>query len=154
MRNALIALMLLAAAASPTAFAAKGPSLAISEITRQQAEIRSDVMAGTGRYRDMPEATKQELLSRQTRVLGLVSGKTSAAELDEADRLAVFNDLEWIEAAINDESGNELICKREKRLGTNRAERVCKTARQIEAEKEYARLNKNSGCAAGVCGNP
>lgn len=152
MRKSLLALV--AILACSVAVASQKSTLAISAITSQQSEIRAGVQAGTGRYKGLSAKTKAELLSRQSEVLALVNGKQSAAELNEADRLTVFNHLEWIEAAINDESGDELVCTRTKKLGTNRAERVCKTARQIEEEKEYARMNMNSGCAGGVCGNP
>lgn len=128
--------------------------LAISAITSQQAEIRSGVQAGTGRYKDMPAKTKSELLSRQSEVLAIVEGRTSADDLSENERVTVFNHLEWIEAAINDAHAERLVCTREKTLGSNRTQRVCKTVRQVEEEKEYARRNMDSGCIAGVCGNP
>ena len=147
-------LILIALLVTPVAMAGRERTLAVSAITSQQAEIRSGVQAGNGRYRDMPATIRNELLKRQDQVLTALEGKVSSAELDEEDRLLVFNNLEWIEAAINREEGDEMVCKREKKLGSNRAERICKTARQIEEEKEYARMNMNSGCAGGVCGNP
>lgn len=145
----LIALMAFSAAA-----ANQNKPLAIAAITSQQAEIRSGVQAGTGRYKDMPSKTKSELLTRQAEVLEIVDGKQSAEELNEEERLLVFNNLEWIEAAINDAEAERMVCTREKTLGSNRSQRVCKTMRQLEQEREYARMNMNSGCAAGVCGNP
>lgn len=147
-------LISLALAAFSVAAANQNRPLAIAAITSQQAEIRSGVQAGTGRYKDMPQKTKDELLSRQAEVLAIVDGKTSAEELDENERLLVFNNLEWIEAAINNAEDERMICTREKTLGSNRAQRICKTARQLEEEREYARMNKNMGCAAGICGNP
>lgn len=150
----LLALMLIVLSASPVALANQNRPLAISAITSQQAEIRSGVQAGTGRYKDMPAKTKTELLSRQSEVLAIVDGKTSAEDLSDDERLTVFNHLEWIEAAINKAQDERMVCTREKTLGSNRAQRVCKTQRQIDEEKEYARMNMNSGCIAGVCGSP
>lgn len=146
-------LFLIAISFSLVAAADRGKPLALAAITSQQAEIRAGLQAGTGRYKDMPGKTKEELLSRQAQVLRLIDGKTSANELDDAERIEVFNNLEWIEAALNNAQGDRMVCTREKVLGSNRTQRVCKTMRQIEAEREFARKNIDSrGCAAGVCG--
>ena len=53
--------------------------------------------------------------------------------------MAAFNTLEWIEAAINDSDDDRLVCRRERRIGSNRMTRVCKTVAQIEFERERAR---------------
>jgi hypothetical protein len=150
MRTLLLFLIFLSAF---SAGAADRKPLAIAAITSQQAEIRAGVQAGTGLYKDMPTRTKEEILSRQSELLAVVDGKTSADELSEEERLQVFNNLEWIEAAINNAEDERMVCTREKPLGSNRAQRVCKTTAQIEAEREFARKNINSGCAGGVCGN-
>lgn len=146
-------LLFLVALSAFSAGAADRKPLAIAAITSQQAEIRAGVQAGTGRYKNMPTSTKKELLSRQSEVLTVVDGKTSADELSEEERLQVFNNLEWIEAAINNAESERMVCTREKPLGSNRVQRVCKTMAQIEAEREFARRNINSGCAGGICGN-
>lgn len=145
-------LLLLAALSAFSVAAADRKPLALAAISSQQAEIRAGVQAGTGLYKDMPTRTKEELLSRQSEVLGVIDGKTSADELSEEDRLAVFNDLEWIEAAINNAESDRMVCSREKTLGSNRMQRVCKTMAQIEAEREFVRRNKAAGCGAAVCG--
>jgi hypothetical protein len=147
-------LLLLIASAAFSAAAADRKPLAIAAITSQQAEIRAGVQAGTGRYKDMPARTKEELLSRQSELLAVVDGKRSSDDLSEKERLQVFNNLEWIEAAINNAEDERMVCNREKTLGSNRAQKVCKTVAQIREEKEEARRNLNSGCAGGVCGNP
>lgn len=121
------------------AAANRNKPLAIAAITSQQAEIRAGVQAGTGRYKEMSGKTKEELLSRQADVLAIVDGKASADELSEEERLQVFNHLEWIEAAINNAEDERMVCSRQKTLGSNRTQRVCKTMRQIEAEREHAR---------------
>lgn len=144
-------LLLIVSLAIPASAKDSG-SLSVAAITAQQVEIRAGVEAGTGRYKDMPTRTKQELLSRQTDVLAAVDGKATVDELSESQRLQVFNDLEWIEAAINNAESDRMVCTREKTLGSNRKQRVCKTVRQMEAEREHARNNISRGCgAAGLC---
>jgi flagellar motility protein MotE (MotC chaperone) len=128
--------------------------LAIAAITSQQAEIRSEVMAGTGRYKDMPASTRDELLSRQSALLRMLDGKVSSNDLSEDEAFQAFNTLEWIEATINNTEDERMVCNREKTLGSNRLTRVCKTVAQIKAEKAAARLNFDRGCSNAVCIDP
>lgn len=128
-----------------------GKPLAIAAITAQQAQIRSDVLAGEGRYRDMPTRTRNELLDRQTRLLRMLDGKISSDDLSQDQRMEAFNTLEWIEAAINNAEDERMICKREKTLGSNMDKRVCKTVAQRREEQEAARRSIDRGCAGGVC---
>jgi hypothetical protein len=108
-------------------------------IRTQQAEIRAGVAARTGRYQDMPESTRDQLLTKQAQVLNTIDQKSSGAELTEEQRLEVFNALEWIEAAINKDDDDRMVCERRKTLGSNRKERVCKTVAQMREERERAR---------------
>ena len=145
-------IFLMLAVLSTAAMTSDRKPLAIAAITAQQEQIRSDVQAGTGRYKDMPTETRNELLSRQTALFAMLRGKRSADDLTSTERMEAFNTLEWIEAAINDAEDDRMVCVREKTLGSNRLQRVCKTSAQMRAEREYARMNLSRGCAAGVCG--
>jgi hypothetical protein len=128
----------LSALAIPSAFAAdRLPEF--EAIRTQQAEIRTGVAARTGRYKDMPESTRGQLLSKQAQVLQAIDNKSSAAELTQDQAIEVFNALEWIEAAINQADDDRLVCERRKTLGSNRKERVCKTVAQMREERERAR---------------
>jgi hypothetical protein len=113
--------------------------LQLNQIRSQQQEIRSDVIAGNGRYKDMPANTKTELLSRQDQLLKMIGDKQDPNELTKDQRLQAFNTLEWIEAAINNTDDERMICSSEKRTGSNRVTTVCKTQRQIKEDRERAR---------------
>lgn len=154
MRNLALAALLFTTSNVLAGGADQTRPLAIAAITEQQAQIRADVLAGKGRYRDMPARTRYELLDRQTRLLRMLEGKVSSDELSPDQRTEAFNTLEWIEAAINNTEDDRMVCKREKTLGSNLDKRVCKTVAQIREEQEAARRAINRGCAAGVCGQP
>lgn len=113
-------------------------SLDVTKVVAQQKQIRSELMASKD-YRGLTEAERAELLSRQDALLRTLEGKSSADELDDKQRMLAFNDLEWIEGVLNDEQDERLICKQEKKLGSNRPVRICRTAAQIEQERELAR---------------
>ncbi len=130
--------LMLAAAFSPTV-AGVPDALDLDAIRNQQAEIRAGVNAQTGLYEDMAETTRRDLISRQDRVLRTIDGKQTSSDLTDDQRMAVFNDLEWIEAAINKAEGERMVCERRKKLGSNRTERVCMTVAQQQEMRERAR---------------
>lgn len=114
--------------------------LEIAAITSQQKQIQDDILAERGRYKDLPAATRVELLSRQAAMMRLLEGKTSASQLSADEQVQVFNTLEWMEVTINKEGEDErLICRREKTLGSTRTTRICRTAAQEREAKERAR---------------
>lgn len=121
------------------AIASSGQALDLDAIRTQQAEIRAGANAGTGLYKDMSESTRLQLLSRQERMLSIIRGKASADQLTEDQRMEVFNELEWIEATINDAEDERMVCERRKKLGSNRRERVCMTVAQQRELRERAR---------------
>lgn len=121
------------------------PPLAISSITTQQQQIREDVIAQRGRYKEMPAATRADLLSKQAEVLAMIEGKTSSAELSPHEQVEVFNRLEWIEAAINNAEDERMVCRREKTIGSTRLTRVCRTAAQEREMREAARKALDRG---------
>lgn len=132
-------LSLLAALLLPLAAHASGKPLEISKVVSQQQEIQAGVMKGEGRYAHMPEAKRDQLLSKQAMLLRMLDGKETAADLTEEQQLSAFNTLEWIEATINREYDNRLVCVREKTVGSNRISRTCRTADQWQEARERAR---------------
>lgn len=108
-------------------------------IRAQQTKMRSEIVAGTGRYAGLSQRTRDQLARRQNRVLRAIDGRQSPAELSEPERLALFNDLEWIEATVNSAEDERMVCERVTTTGSTMKRRVCKTARQVRQEREQAR---------------
>ena len=122
-----------------TAAAIESAPFKVNDVVAQQQQIRSDVIAGKGRYASMPERKRNDLLSRQEHLMHTLEGKQTSAELTEDEYMEAFSALEWIEAAINNQEDERLICRREKTIGSNRTTRICRTAAQMEIERELAR---------------
>lgn len=136
-----------------TAHAAHTP-LDISKVVSQQEQIRADVMARKGRYKDMPSATRDELLSKQHKLLEMLDGKKTPGDLTEDQRMSAFNTLEWIEAAINNDQDERMVCTRERTVGSNRITRVCRTESQMKEARERARdqmLSSGRACGDLTC---
>lgn len=139
MRFSLSTLVLVAGMAFAAMASANESELKFDDIRSQQAEIRAGIIAKSNRYSAMPERTRHEVLSRQSRLLAVIDGKQAAGELNQQERTEVFNDLEWIEAAINNSHDERLVCEYVKTIGSNRKQRVCRSPAQMEVERERAR---------------
>jgi hypothetical protein len=81
------------------------PNTSAAAIRQQQQEIRAEVVAGQGRYKDMPSDKRAQLLSHQDRVPALLADVDFTTELPEADQIAAFNGLEAIEAIVQRRRG-------------------------------------------------
>ena len=123
----------------------------LEQIRVQQKQIRTDVIAGKGRYADMPSKKRNELLAKQDDLLELIEGKSTESELTDKQKMEAFNSLEWIEAAINNAEDERVICKSEKPTGSNRAQKVCKTVAQIREEREDSSniIDRRAICSEG-----
>jgi hypothetical protein len=113
--------------------------LEVSKIVSQQQQIRTELMARSGRYKNMPDAKRDELLSKQQRLLAMLEGKQTSADLTDDERISAFNTLEWIEAAINNTDDERMVCRRERTLGSQRVNQNCRTQAQMREDRERAR---------------
>ncbi|MGO1072056.1 hypothetical protein [Lysobacter sp. CA199] len=119
-----------------TAVAATEPApFDAAAVLEQQKQIRSDAEAGRGAYGELNAATRQELRSRQDRLGKLLDGRRYQ-ELSDADRDQAHQDLAWIQQAGSAKAEERLICERVRAIGSNRVERVCKTASQRRDEQK------------------
>lgn len=117
------------------------PNQSVAEIVAQQQEIRSKVKAATetNGWEEIPQQKREELLSRQDRLLALLDGKQSIAELDKPDQAEAISSLEWINAVADSAEDERLVCNRERVTGSHRVTRVCKTVAQIRKQREMTR---------------
>lgn len=113
--------------------------LEVELIVAQQAQIRADILAANGAYRGLTSLKQRELLERQDRLLRLLDGKQAADQLTPQEQMLAFNHLEWIEAALNDEESERMICRNQTTIGSHRKTRVCRTAAQIERDRQQVR---------------
>ncbi|MFC3552405.1 hypothetical protein ACFOLC_15475 [Lysobacter cavernae] len=147
-------LLLLLAMCSAVAAASEREPPVIPDILQNQEQIRDDAKAGEGIYKDMPERTRDDLLSRSTQLSTLLEGK-QWTELNDEQQIEVFNSLEWINAAVMKAEDERLVCEQKKRPGSNLTFKVCKTVAMRRRESEGAKKMVDSlgQCTVGsVCG--
>ena len=122
------------------AMAGNDKPLDLDKVVEQQQQIRKDLLAAGGKYRGMSSGDQAELLERQDGLFRMFEGKETAADLTEDQRIAAFNDLEWIEAALNkEEAGERLVFTHERKVCSNHMTRVCHTNGQMEFKCQHAR---------------
>ena len=144
------AIVFSAAMAFSTSVAASAP-MDLGQIRMQQQQIRAEVIAGKGRYKDMPARTRDELLAKQDGLLKMIEGKKTNSELTESQKMEAFNTLEWIEATVNNAEDERVICKSEKPTGSHRPQKVCRTVAQIRQEREASEraVYRRAVCSEG-----
>lgn len=139
--------------AATTAFATPPATALQTDVIRsQQAQIKAGLDARTGAYKDLPAPARAQLLSEQAWVLGLIEGKQSTDDLDDAKKGELFAALGSIDAMVSKANDDRMVCQLQKTLGSNRKERVCRTAGQIRAEREAVRDQLDRGGMQSVRG--
>ncbi len=110
--------------------------LTIRDILTQQTQLRAQVVAGKGAFKDMSKAERAALVERQDRVLQMLGGLQTLDEMAPDQRTIVFNDLEWIKAAVTKAEDDRMICEYTRIAGSNRMQSVCMTAKQRREHRE------------------
>lgn len=67
--------------------------------------------------------------------------------------LALAGDGGTPDSQKTDGQEDKMVCKQERKIGSNRLQRVCKTVAQIEREREMARqrMDDQRACTTGSC---
>ena len=143
----LVSVLLAVSSASAHANAGK-----LAQIRMQQQEIRKQTEVSTGKYVRFEEAQLQKLRTAQDRVFELLAGVNDLEQLNPSQQVELFNALETIKAVIAANDADRQVCRREKRLGSQRFETLCSTVREQEQLREGARDFKGepSICAGGA----
>lgn len=135
-----LAVALVAFAAMPAIAAAEEANFSAESIRAQQATIRSEVLAGTGRYQTLDARDRENLVRTQDLVASLLRGVELTTDLPERQQIDLFNALESISAIINADPDSRMICSRGRLTGTNRTETFCQTVAQMRAEREVSQF--------------
>lgn len=131
----LLALLMLSA---PVAFSQTKP-LPVARLLVEQTQLRTELEQGRGRATRISPEKRTDLLSRQHELLVLLQDKQSARDLSPQQQVFAHETLALIEAAVEDGADERVVCRREKKLGSNMVERSCRTVAQMKLDQERAR---------------
>lgn len=122
--------------------------LTIRDIVTQQTQLRAQVAAGKGAFKDMNKSERQALIERQDRVLSMLGGAQTLDEMPPDQRAQVFNELEWIKAAVSQAEDDRMVCEYTRAVGSNRLQSVCMTAKK---QRELRAATQESLRRGGKC---
>lgn len=138
----LIAAALTALLGVPSALAAEStapaPQPTVQQIVEQQVQLRADVVAKKGAFKDLTETERQALVKTQTRILTLLENQNAIEQLRAEEKVELFNHLQWVSATVRQAEEDRQVCERTRTVGSNRFQVVCMTARQYREHKEGA----------------
>ena len=155
-RFALALCLALAAFAAPALADSAKEAIVIKDVNKfldYQRDVRADMK--TSKFKHVDNSSKTELFRAQDELFALLKGKQSVDQLSEDERLKVYNAQQTIAGVLTDAELDRPICKREKRLGSNRLMTVCETRRQRQdnASNVQNLMRAPKTCAPGeVCG--
>lgn len=117
------------------------------DVNRPFEEQRSTILAelndGTT-YSEISADDRRRVVSSLNRISGLLDNR-EASELPEATRVEVFNEQELVNALLaGAREDSRLVCKREKKTGSNRPTNNCMTVaeRRRAQEESQAEMQK------------
>ena len=122
-----------------SAAASFGPPPNAREILREQRAIQAETEGVTGAYSRLNPAAKERLTHAQGKVFRLLDGKSTVEHLNELQKVELFNALQEVQAILDDNEKDRLICKRERKVGTAIRETRCATVAQREELEKGAR---------------
>jgi hypothetical protein len=115
------------------------PQINVQKIVEQQTQLRGQVAAKRGAFKDMHESDRDRLLNRQGRLLQLLDGRRNLDELRAEERVEVFNVLQEVNGAVTKAEDERQICERTRVVGTHRYQVVCMTGKQYREHRENAK---------------
>lgn len=79
------------------------------------------------------------------------AGRATQAQLptDTVPASAAVETASTAPAAVDEEDDERLICRRERAIGSNRVTRVCRTAKQLQEERDAAQKAVREGQVPG-----
>ena len=128
-----------------TAHATSEPSVSVQDdgFAAQVRQIERDLSDGKT-YAEMSRAERDEVRSILDRMSDRLEGVTDVDQMAEADRLALFNDQERVNAMlVTGYRDSRVVCSRQQRTGSHRREANCQTVaerrRRAEVDQEAMR---------------
>lgn len=104
-------------------------------------------MAPGGRFAYVTPAERDRIEGSLERMRAALEGKATLADLDERERLSVFNAQEEVNAILTKRDAERVLCDRRPLPGSHRKELVCETygqrmARIKGSREQVERLNR------------
>jgi hypothetical protein len=104
-----------------------------------QHALRAKLESPSGEYSRFSESDIRKMEAAQDHVFHILAGVTSIDQLNEGQKTDLSNALDQVKATLLANENNRVICKVERKTGTNLTSRRCETVAQREANAAEAR---------------
>jgi len=137
--QSMVAMLLSVVAQCAFAAADKAPIQATTpgDFAKIVANVRAE-MTPTGRYAEVAGVERSRVNERLDEMTALFTKDGEVSQMNQADKVALFNAQEEVNGILLKRDGDRLVCKTEARSGTHFKNTTCKTAREIAADREGA----------------
>jgi len=147
-RTAAALLILCASTVALAAGTAKDASKAMSipAFLAHQEQLRDEL--ATSKFAHLDNQSRQRIVSAQDVLFAVLPGKRTVDELNDDQRLQVFNAQNEIAAVLDDAELDRPICANSPRLGSHMHNIDCwsKRERDTERENRHLELLRNQPC--------
>ena len=111
----------------------------VDAIVEQQNQIRVEVKAARNGWEALPQEKRSEVLAQQDRLFALLQDKQTIGDLEPDRQVEAANLLASINATVTGAEDERMVCTRERKVGSNFSQRVCRTVAQMRREREATR---------------
>ena len=127
----------------------------IPTFVEHQMALRADLEGGGKKFAHIKDSSKRELYRAQDRMLDILKGKRTIDDLNEFERVEVYNLQEEIGSILEGAEGDRQVCERSDRMGSHFKEVKCMSKRDRDRARDDYRdlLLFPKTCAGGTCSN-
>lgn len=108
------------------------------EFREQAQKLRNELDAG-GQYVALSTKDKARIGSQLEVLQGLYDNREAGKKFGKTDEVKLINASEEINGLLSGDQDDRLICQQERKLGSNRTQRICLTLAERRAQSEEAK---------------
>ena len=151
-RPLILALVLFVLACAPAFAKDDQPTVEFDPATFSAQKQRLIRSLDSKEYFEISDENRQKVVDALDRMERHLTGITSVEQLEEPQRIAVFNDQELVNALLTGaREDSRLVCKREKKVGSNMPTTSCMTVAQRREAQETAQRGLRNEMKVRLC---
>ena len=150
-----VVVALLALLVSGIAFAASDKAViekSVPDFLARQQMLRKDLKE-TKKFSHIDNQSKERIYVAQDTLFQVLHGKQTVDELNDDEKLKVYNAQTEIAAVMENAEADKPICENKPKMGSRLANIECTSMRQRSSERQQwqTKLLERGACAGGLC---
>jgi hypothetical protein len=124
----------------------------IPEFLARQAALRQDLTQGS-KFSYMDNQTKQKVIGAQDVLFRILANKKSIDELNQQERVDVYNAQTEIAAILDDATADRPVCENHPKMGSHlhQVECVSRRERDEQHDRWHSKLLETRACTGALC---